>query len=232
MKVTSGVYSTKGVRPQNEDSYICNTDNTPNGPMLFAVADGMGGHAAGDVASQFVVKALKDFTTSNSDVVTGDSLEALLKRIHNNLLEEGKKRGTPNMGTTITGIVLQDGECGIFNVGDSRTYRLRNGILQQLSRDDSLASIVPDAAKNIITNALGAGLNTITVQQRFSKNIAVPGDLFFMCSDGVHGAIDDDGLAEMLENGGSLDDIAKTIVEKAIENGSDDNCTAVIVRIE
>jgi serine/threonine protein phosphatase PrpC len=148
------------------------------------------------------------------------------------LLEEGEKRGTPNMGTTLTGIVLQKNGCGFFNAGDSRTYRFRNGFLQQLSRDDSLSSVIPGAAKNILTNAVGAGLAETRVESRFSPSVAVAGDVFFMCSDGVHGFISDEDLERMLADCSSPAETARLIVRTAIANNSDDNCTAVVARIE
>jgi serine/threonine protein phosphatase PrpC len=136
------------------------------------------------------------------------------------------------MGSTLTGIAIQNGECGFFNAGDSRVYRLRNGFLQQLSHDDSLSSVVPDAAKNIITNALGAGLAEIGVERRFSSSVAIAGDVFLMCSDGVHGFVPDDDLEQMLTVCSNPAEIVRLIVEKAIANNSDDNCTAVVVAIE
>jgi protein phosphatase len=159
-------------------------------------------------------------------------IEEIVRNIHANLLAEGKERGTPNMGSTLTGIVLQEGSCGYYNAGDSRVYRLRHGYLQQLSRDDSLASILPGAAKNIITNAIGAAAEDMNVQCRFSPSLAVTGDVFLMCSDGVHGAVSDDDLELILGLADSAEDIARIIVERAIANNSDDNCTAVVVKIE
>jgi protein phosphatase len=243
MKIAAGAFSSQGGRPHNEDAFLiaAQTGGTENGaaefsgevlqPLLFFVADGMGGHAAGDVASAFVAEKLRDALLSPP--LDAEIMEGLVKSVHGALLEEGKKRGTPNMGSTLSGIVLQSpGPCGVFNAGDSRTYRLRNGIIQQLTRDDSLSGIMPGAAKNIITNALGAGLPEITVAIRFSSAVAVAGDVFCMCSDGVHGFVSDDDLEQMLSRPLAPVETAKQIVEKAIGNNSDDNCTAVIVRLE
>jgi protein phosphatase len=161
------------------------------------------------------------------------SLEALVKSVHTALLKEGKEKGTPNMGSTLTGILLQrDAPCAFFNAGDSRVYRLRNGFIQQLSRDDSLCGVMPGAAKNIITNALGAGLPDVSVTSRFSSAVAVAGDVFLMCSDGVHGFINDDNLEKFLAETFSPLEIAKRIVKNAIDNNSDDNCTAVVVKLD
>ncbi|GBU29643.1 hypothetical protein R84B8_03216 [Treponema sp. R8-4-B8] len=245
MKVAAGAYSDKGGRPHNEDSFLCalhtgcdinnasaEFQDVITSPLFFLVADGMGGHDAGEVASAFVVHNMQNAIVNETRVFDEASLEALVKSVHAALLIEGKEKGTPNMGSTLTGILLQrDAPCAIINIGDSRVYRLRNGFLQQLSRDDSLASIMPGAAKNIITNAVGAGLPDVSVASRFSLTVAVAGDVFLMCSDGVHGSVSDDDLEKFLAQTPPLE-TAKLIVQTAIANDSDDNCTAVVVRIE
>jgi protein phosphatase len=251
MRVGAGAYSDKGVRPLNEDAFLCALfmggsgaerlgieDNSVefaslvDAPLFFLVADGMGGHDAGDAASAFVVENMRQAV--NEDRVFDDaSVEALVKSVHAALQKEGKEKGTPNMGSTLTGIILQKNAfCGFINAGDSRVYRLRNGFFQQLSRDDSLSSIVPGAAKNIITNAIGAGLRNISVASRFSPSVAVAGDVFLMCSDGVHGFVNDDDLETFLADAFSPAETAKRIVEAAIANNSDDNCTAMVVRLD
>jgi protein phosphatase len=248
MKITAGAYSSRGsVRTHNEDAFLIARTTGGGGiedscaefageidaSFFFCVADGMGGHAAGDVASAFVVENLCADETGPESVHTQQSLETLVKTIHAALIREGAARGTPNMGSTLTGILLQkDAPCGFFNAGDSRSYRLRNGFIQQLTRDDSLSSIVPDAAKNVITNAVGAGLPDVTVASRFSPAVAVAGDVFFMCSDGVHGFVGGDDLEKMLAEDAPPEKTARRIVDAAIANDSDDNCTAVVVRIE
>jgi protein phosphatase len=252
MKVNAGAYSSKGGRSHNEDAFLAAAQKGGGGtedswaafsgdvsaPLFFFAADGMGGHAAGDAASAFVAEKLRDAADAiggalDFDSLNSDSLERLVKSVHAALLEEGKKRGTPNMGSTVSGIVAQSpAPCGVFNAGDSRTYRLRNGIIQQLTRDDSLADIVPGAAKNIITNAVGAGLPDISVASRFSASLAVAGDIFCMCCDGVHGFVSDDDLEQLLAAPLPPEETAKRIVEKAVANNSDDNCTAVVVKIE
>ena len=243
MKITAAAYSTKGIREHNEDSFILNTEIGGAGiedtmavfeseelPLFFAVADGMGGHAAGDVASQFVVSKIKEFVESKVEM-DSEFFETKLPEIHNALVEKGNKEGTPNMGSTIVGLSLMNGICGFFNVGDSRIYRFRNGFVQQLSHDDSLSEILPGAPKNIVTNAMGAGLSQIEVETRFSASLAVLGDIFLICSDGVHGHISDDELESILSQNKSLVEIAREIVERALNNNSDDNSTAVVVKV-
>jgi len=251
MRVTAGAYTSKGsVRPHNEDAFLCafkpgcgienggaDFSGFVDAPLFFLVADGMGGHDSGDAASAFVVESMCNaYNTAADDksIFNEAMLETLIKSIHADLIKNARKRGTPNMGSTLSGILLQnDAPCAFFNAGDSRVYRMRNGFIQQLSRDDSLSSIIPGAAKNIITNAIGAGLQDIKIANRFSTNIAVAEDLFLICSDGVHGFINDEDLEKLLlMERTSLQEAAKQIVEIAIANGSDDNCTTILVRIE
>jgi serine/threonine protein phosphatase PrpC len=256
MRVTAGAYSDKGGRPHNEDAFLCAlhtggsaiNGSAINGgagdcnaefaglidaPFFFLVADGMGGHDAGDLASAFVVENMRQASVNEGQVFDEAVLEALVKSVHAALLKEGKEKGTPNMGSTLTGIVLQkNAPCAFFNAGDSRVYRLRNGYFQQLSRDDSLSSVMPGAAKNIITNAIGAGLPDVSVASRFSPSVAVAGDIFLMCSDGVHGFVGDDDLDKFLAGTFSPGETAKRIVEAAIAKKSDDNCTALVVRLD
>jgi serine/threonine protein phosphatase PrpC len=246
MKIIAGAYSSKGcVREHNEDAFLLASETGGGGVedalasfagsvdacLLFAVADGMGGHEAGDRASAFVVRNLLEATPQFAGIEAAD-MERTIIAVHKSLLVEAQQCGATNMGSTLTGIAIQHGLCGFYNVGDSRVYRLRNGFLQQLSHDDSLSQFVPGAAKNIITNAVGAGIPNITVEYRFSESIAISGDVFCMCSDGVHGFVKDDDLEKMLAGQFSPVETARRVVEQAIENSSDDNCTAVIVRIE
>lgn len=244
MKIKSAAFSTKGIREHNEDSYLLNNEiggtgvedsmavlETKNLPLVFAVADGMGGHAAGDVASQFVVSKIKELIESD---VTFDeeTFQTTLPSIHTQLLEKGKYEGTLNMGSTLVALSFTQNTCGFCNVGDSRVYRLRNGFIQQLSHDDSLSEILENVPKNIITNAMGAGIPEISVETRFSNMLAVPGDIFLLCSDGVHGYVSDDELEQILMQNKSMVEKAREIVENAINNGSDDNSTAVIVALQ
>ena len=245
MRFTAGAYSDKGGRPHNEDSFLCamyiggsaggsetEFSGFTNSPLFFLVADGMGGHDAGDAASAFVVKSMRDAAVNEEYVFDEASLEALVKAVHSALLKEGREKGTANMGSTLTGILLQKDACAFFNAGDSRVYRFRNGFLQQLSRDDSLSAIIPGAAKNILTNAVGGGLSDVSVACRFSHTVVAAGDVFLMCSDGVHGFVNDDELEKFLAEKISPKEIAKRIVDAAIANNSDDNCTALVVKMD
>jgi protein phosphatase len=251
MKVEAGAYSSKGpVRDHNEDSFLIGTDGGGGGledstavfagdvkkPLFFLVADGMGGHSAGDAASAFVVAEMRHAASERDGAFDVETLTEVITGIHNRLMVEGRRAGTPNMGSTLTGIVVQTGDegeraGGYFNVGDSRVYRLRKGHLEQISSDDSLAALVPGAPSNIILNALGGGVKKMTVASRFGPAFAKEGDLFFMCSDGVHGFLHDDALEQLLLRPLPAIEHARSVIEQVIAKNTDDNCTAVVVKI-
>ncbi len=240
MKYMAAACSAKGIRELNEDSFIiASVTNQEAKPFseeavagddsalcFFAVADGMGGQGSGEKASHLVVSELKKLAEGKKSI-NADELKTGIECIHNTILQTNSK-----MGSTLTGIIFQQEECGIVNLGDSRTYRLRSGMFMKMTSDDSLSRYDASAASNIITNGIGGGLKNITVNSRFSEKLVLPGDIFLMCSDGVHGYVSDEELESLLASSVSEQEIATSIVQKAIANNTDDNCTAVIVKIE
>src|SRR4051794_9933193 len=206
---------------------------------MFAVADGMGGARAGEVASELATKTFEEHGES------GDPPERQLteiaqeanRRIYDLASQDESRRG---MGTTLTGAMVSGQEVAIGHVGDSRAYRLRDGSLEQLTRDHSLVAelertgqISPEAAehhpqKSIITRALGpepdVEVDTYTVPAR-------DGDVFLLSSDGLTGMVSDDELASILDKAPSLEDAAETLVRAANQNGGKDNITVVLFRV-
>ena len=239
MKFLAAACSAKGIRELNEDSFIISSvinqeakpfsEEAVSGDDLslsfFAVADGMGGQGSGEKASHLVVTELKKLAGEKKSI-NADELKESIEGIHNAVLQINSK-----MGSTLTGIIFQQEECGIVNLGDSRTYRLRSGMFMKMTSDDSLSRYDASAASNIITNGIGGGLKNITVNSRFSEKMILPGDVFLMCSDGVHGYVSDEELETLLGSSESAQEIASAIVQKAITNNTDDNCTAVVVKI-
>ena len=249
MTIEAAACSTRGIREHNEDSFLLSNIAGGTGiedsmesffssdlqKGIFCVADGMGGHAAGDVASQFIVNELNQKYQEYAFLEDADaikrSFETIIKSIHADLIKKGIDDDTEKMGSTCCGIFTVGALGGFFNVGDSRVYRMRNGFLQQLSRDHSLSSYIPDAAKNIIVNAMGAGIAEVQVDIRISESVIVPRDIFLLCSDGVHGAVDDEKLEDMLGQETDTIRMAQAVVDEAVRNNSDDNCTAVIIKV-
>jgi PPM family protein phosphatase len=219
-------------RSVNEDALVL-------APPFFAVADGMGGARAGEVASAMAADAFEGETES------GEAPEAQLsrilreanRRIYDLAVTDDSHRG---MGTTVTAAKVTGDEVSLGHVGDSRAYRLRDGELEQLTRDHSLVAelersgqITPEAAehhpqRSIITRALGpepdVQVDTYTLAGR-------AGDLFLICSDGLTSMISDDELASILRSAKSLDEAADSLVRAANQSGGKDNITVVLFRL-
>ena len=219
-------------RTANEDSFFA-------GSPVFAVADGMGGAQAGEVASRI---AAESFGPANR----GDSApEAYLRSVAvaanrriNDLAAEDESRS--GMGTTFTAALIDGDDVSLAHVGDSRAYLLRDGDLRMLTADHSLVEellrqgkLTPEQAedhpqRSIITRALGpeseVEVDTMTYRAR-------PGDVYLLCSDGLTTMVKDDEIASILSRSASLEDAAQQLVEEANMAGGRDNITVVLFRV-
>ena len=216
-------------RLRNEDAYVCS-------PPLFAVADGMGGAQAGELASRLAATSLEEFTQAHGDLTAADLVQEANARIYRRSQEDPAAAG---MGSTIT-VALVDGTAGavsLAHVGDSRAYLLRGGSLEQLTADHSLVAelvrsgrLTEEEAENhpqrsVITRVLGTDpdvdVDTLTV-------LAEPGDLFLLCSDGLTAMLRDEDILQLLEAAdGDPDQAARALVDAANRAGGDDNITVV-----
>jgi PPM family protein phosphatase len=219
-------------RSANEDSLVVR-------PPLFAVADGMGGAKAGEVASAIAVEAVERAGESDEPVEEqlADIVREANRRIYELAAADDSRRG---MGTTLTLAKLHGDEVSLAHVGDSRAYRLREGELTQVTRDHSLVAelertgqITPEAAehhpqRSIITRALGpepdVEVDTYTLTGR-------EGDLFLICSDGLTGMISDAEVAAILRSSSSLEEAAEALVRSANQSGGKDNITVILFRL-
>jgi serine/threonine protein phosphatase PrpC len=219
-------------RSANEDSLVVR-------PPLFAVADGMGGAKAGEVASAVAVDAVEGAQESSEPIEAqlANIVRDANRRIYDLAVADESRRG---MGTTLTLAKLHGDEVSLAHVGDSRAYRLRGGELEQLTRDHSLVAelersgqITPEAAehhpqRSIITRALGpepdVEVDTYTLAGR-------DGDVFLICSDGLTSMISDDEVASILRSAGSLDEAADELVRAANQSGGKDNITVILFRL-
>jgi protein phosphatase len=219
-------------RSVNEDALV-------EAPPFFAVADGMGGAKAGEVASAMAAESFAGEADSGEPAETQLSriLREANRRIYDLAVSDDSHRG---MGTTLTAAKVTGDDVSLGHVGDSRAYRLRGGELEQLTRDHSLVAelersgqITPEAAehhpqRSIITRALGpepdVQVDTYTVAGR-------AGDVFLLCSDGLTSMISDDELASILRSAGSLDEAADSLVRAANQSGGKDNITVVLFRL-
>ena len=219
-------------RQSNEDSFL---ERSP----LFAVADGMGGARAGEVASRLAVEAFdaQKETEGSPEQQLAEVARAANRQIHKMSREDSDHAG---MGTTLTAALVSDREVAIGHVGDSRLYRFRDGEFERLTQDHSLVEefvrqgkLTPEEAavhpqRSIITRALGpepeVEVETYTHRGR-------PGDVYLICSDGLTGMVSEQDLAETLEHAGSLEAAAQEMIDAANENGGKDNITVVLFRL-
>lgn len=229
-------------RQTNQDQFL--VDSTLG---IYAVADGMGGHAAGEVASDLAINALAEsIRTSDIDSGTWTSADAAEKlrialnegnrKICESMLSRAEWRG---MGTTVVALLTVDNKAVIGHVGDSRAYLLRDGDLRQLTSDHSwvneqvkLGLLTHDEAqrhpmRNIVTRALG---NQPEVEVDVMEETLRPGDTFALCSDGLNGMLSDQEIAETLKAHGSTPQAAcRELVDRANANGGEDNVTVIVM---
>lgn len=234
MRVTIGVKTDVGrVREVNEDSYLA------DGP-LFGVADGMGGHIAGDVASQTAVKVITNNSASRPPH-TPEDLEAYVHSANESIWEKAKNDPRlKGMGTTCTIVYIEGPTAYFAHVGDSRAYLLRQGELSQITEDHTLVQrmvnegrLRPEEAahhpqKNMITRALGIDSQ---VQVDLLTLELQPGDRILINSDGLSSMIEDDQISEILRTAEDADEAAERLVAAANEAGGEDNITTVVLDV-
>ncbi|HXV33815.1 MAG TPA: Stp1/IreP family PP2C-type Ser/Thr phosphatase [Gaiellaceae bacterium] len=222
------------VRRRNEDAFVID-------PPLFAVADGMGGAQAGEVASRLTAAAFREYHEAD-DLPPDERVQSIIQEANRRIYERAHAdSGFSGMGTTVTAALLLGGRVTIGHVGDSRAYRIRDGALEQLTDDHSLVGdlmrsgrLTPEEAeahpqRSVITRALGTDpevdVDTVTVDVR-------PGDLFLLCSDGLTTMVGDEDILGILAAAPTLDDAARELVRAANTGGGEDNVTVVLFRVE
>jgi protein phosphatase len=228
------------IRSGNEDSFRMIPDRG-----IFVVADGMGGHAAGEVASEMAVRIVADETHSLrglTDQQVADRMRSAIRAangaIFQRTLTEHDKRG---MGTTVTALTLYGTRFLIGQVGDSRAYLLRDGRLNQLTKDHSYVQeqvdagyLTPEQARthpysNVITRCVGANSD---VQPDVYSGAVKARDVFLLASDGLTGMLEDYQLAELLSPDRMPQDEVDSLIGEANRHGGLDNITAIIVRVD
>lgn len=218
----AGVTDRGRVRARNEDSFL-------TAPPCFVVADGMGGHDGGQMASLVAVTSF--LALAGRDHVTPGEVQGALSRAAravNHLPGRGRPPGTTLAGAAMTSVEGQD--CWmVFNVGDSRVYLHRYGELTQITRDHSAHLELPgNWRRGIITRALGAGMGRAPIIDQWLLPL-LAGDRLLICSDGLHAELDGDCLDEVMAGPLSPECKAKRLVTEAIDAGGRDNVTAVVV---
>jgi protein phosphatase len=255
--VAFGATDTGPVREGNEDNFLID-----EALGLAMVADGMGGHAAGEVASAGALTELRAYLAQHAaalaaapataappdpDVTWSDPAAGAVRLLHAAiahtnavLYAQNCARGRPDsggMGTTLTGFWRPAGSTGplvSFHVGDSRLYRWRKGVLEQLTRDQTLYQQALEAgmvdrlpARNLLLQAVGP---TAQVTPEVRSHRVKPGDVLMLCSDGLHGSVPHGDIDAVLAGaqGGNLDRVCGKLIEMAIRYGGRDNITALV----
>src|SRR5581483_4253366 len=225
-------------RRRNEDAFVCE-------PPLFAVADGMGGAQAGEIASSLAAAAVAGGLNGadapeNAEQLVVELIQEANRRVHDRATNDAAASG---MGPTLTvALARSDDVVAIGHVGDSRAYVLRDGALEQLTDDHSLvaelvrrgelspAEAVVHPQRSVITRALGTDpdvdVDVFSVEGR-------SGDIFLLCSDGLSTMVDTDAIAEIVErNRGNLESATRALIRAANDGGGEDNITAVLFEID
>jgi len=222
-------------RKVNEDSLLVRTERG-----LWAVADGMGGHEAGDVASAKVTESLQDLPiVYGLDALVQTAVSAL-EKVNQDLIDlAGSADIERSIGSTVVGLAIAGNQYRAFWAGDSRAYLVRDGQTMQLTRDHSLVQSLVDAGMlseseaidhpnaNIITRAVGVAPE---LGAEIVGGEVAPGDQYILASDGVTRLVDDQEFAELLK-AESLDEAADRLIETVLDRGAPDNATVIIVKV-
>ena len=224
------------VRKKNEDRYL--TRKITDGSILLAVADGMGGEAAGDYAAELIMKKLASVKTSNRDIRR--QLSLLVKKADRSIVDEVKKNSVlEGMGSTITCALLRDGIVHWIHVGDSRLYVMNNRELIQITKDQNMAQFLLEEgeitaeearfhpSRNQLDQCVGCG-DCEPDMGYFEIEI---GNLLVLTTDGLHEAITPENMSFILTSQTDIKTKAKSLIKTALEAGGKDNATIVIAEI-
>ncbi|MBK8256877.1 MAG: Stp1/IreP family PP2C-type Ser/Thr phosphatase [Polyangiaceae bacterium] len=238
--VAAGLTDVGRERKHNEDRFILLPQFG-----VFAVADGMGGHQSGEVASRMAAQSVAGyFRTSGSIRSVRDALLSALSDANSKIFARADdSRAHRGMGTTVVAAAFSSADAILYiaHAGDSRCYRVRDAQMEQLTRDHSLLQDAllerPDLTesdlaylpRNVITRALGIGPS---VELDVRAEPAKVGDCFLLCSDGLHGLVPDDEMVRIVLKSRTLTEACQALIRKANANGGKDNITAVLIRIE
>lgn len=245
MKATwevAGATDVGRVRAANEDSFLIDAQRG-----VFLVADGMGGHAAGEIASAIASEAVGAALRQGVDgglgaAELGEVMRECIQQAHRSILNySATKPETRGMGTTMTALVVcDDGAFRLGHIGDSRCYVLRDGELEQVSRDHTWVQREVDAGRltpmgarrhhlsHVLSRALGA--DSLDEPDVYSGTL-LPGDLVLLCTDGLTGMLTDRLLRRILSRDAELHELVADLILGANERGGRDNITAVLVKV-
>jgi len=237
------------IRKSNEDCFVSDTTL-----RLFVVADGMGGHSAGEVASNLAVETVEGFIRRTDEDAEfswpygiepglsfpGNRLRTAVHLANRRVFRAAERYDEyTGMGTTLVGALISGKRMAVANAGDSRLYLYSGGRLTQLTRDDTWAATVlasqpgadaipPDSSmRRVLTNVLGAREQA---DVRMSEHDLAPGDQVLLCSDGLHSVLEDPSIEAVLSAGGAVQEVVANLLKTALAHGARDNITAVLAR--
>jgi protein phosphatase len=226
----------QGRRSTNEDAWLIDLNLG-----LLVVADGMGGHNAGEVASALAVKVIREVFESSGNPPSQALLMRAIQLANERILAAAAEQPAHSgMGTTVVAVLVIGGRAFYTSVGDSRVYLWRGGHLTQLTRDDSWLAETLDGEgeqpqdvgshpmRHVLTKVVGLRPE---LEAAVGECPLGAGDSLLLCSDGVHGAVPHEMLATMLGSQRTVEDVAQSVVRSAIGRGATDNVTAVVARI-
>ncbi len=239
-------------RKGNEDSVLVDLEQN-----LFVVADGMGGHAAGEVASKVAVDSICEFialTAGGEDItwpfgleadvsLDGNRLKTAIRFANRKVLEATRERADyEGMATTVAAVLVDGKIANLAHVGDSRVYRFRDSTLTQLTSDHSWVNeqilsgiITADQARNhplrnVVTRALGGKPD---LQVEFQPSQVEPGDILLLCSDGLTSMVPDEDISQLFnETAGDVEKTARRLVDEANARGGEDNVTVLLIQFQ
>jgi len=238
-------------RTKNEDCYLCNPEQ-----KLFLVADGIGGHPGGEIASKMAISNIEEFVTRSrsEDLTWPIPYRKELSLEQNRLLAAAnsanqkirglasQNRSIEDMGTTLVGIIIEGNLLAVINIGDSRLYRIRDNHIEQITKDHTVAGAMESMGlltkeeassnpqKHILTSAIGIGHLANIKVDIFPVEIRAK-DLFLLCSDGLYDMLDDAEILEALRSirAESLEKAGISLIEKAKLAGGKDNITVILL---
>jgi serine/threonine protein phosphatase PrpC len=250
-----GISNVGMVRTNNEDAYIIadlDADEVSGVAwdpprdvgergILLAVSDGMGGAAAGEIASAITVESLKSWLHDDHDgTTTGLLMEEAVGEANRNVFDAAQTDGRQGMGATLTAILLRGPMAHIAEVGDSRAYLVRDGRIRQVTRDQSYVQMLVEQGlltrdqaeaspyRNVILQAMGQRQHVVVALGRLELR---QGDRFLLCSDGLSGKVTDDEMREVLKLNDKLEAAGNRLIALANERGGEDNITVVLAEV-
>ncbi len=228
-------------RAVNQDYMYCSENSVGSFHNLFIVADGMGGHKAGDYASKLCVEQMVQSIEKSEHKTPVSLFEEAVDAANGAVYSESQEHEEyEGMGTTLVACTMQEDTLYVANIGDSRLYLLRDDDIMQITEDHSLVeemvkqgNITESEArvhpqKNIITRAVGIDQ---AVQADFFEVEIYPDDIIMLCSDGLSNMIEDEDMEYIVKHSKSLQDAGETLVARANENGGSDNITVVLAKV-